>query len=265
MAENKKSVLLYCDIINTIEKLDNETAGELFKHYLRYVNDLDPKTENLLVEIAFEPIKQNLKRDLVKWETKKEGYSKAGKASAEAKRIKKEELTNVQRSSTKSTNVENVKTNSTNSTVKDNVNVIVTDTVKVKEIVINNNILLSSLDFQSKEIQQNEFNRISFSFWKLFKEVSKTKKTKNLDKATLEDWAKTVRLMIENDERTLEEIQSIYKFLKVDEFWQTNCQTIHKVRSSFEQLYLNSKKTNQSNGKQPRNISQERIDALKKW
>ena len=125
--------------------------------------------------------------------------------------------------------------------------------------------LLSSLDFQSKEIQQNEFNRISFSFWKLFKEVSKTKKTKNLDKATLEDWAKTVRLMIENDERTLEEIQSIYKFLKVDEFWQTNCQTIHKVRSSFEQLYLNSKKTNQSNGKQPRNISQERIDALKKW
>ena len=51
MAENKKSVVLYCDIIHTVEKLDNETAGKLFKHYLRYVNDLNPTTDDTIVSI----------------------------------------------------------------------------------------------------------------------------------------------------------------------------------------------------------------------
>lgn len=68
MATNKKSFLLYCDIIHTIEKLSDEQAGKLLKHILRYVNDQDPIAEDVLTEIAFEPIKQNLKRDLVKYE-----------------------------------------------------------------------------------------------------------------------------------------------------------------------------------------------------
>jgi hypothetical protein len=71
MAEQKKSVVMYCDIIHTVEKLDNETAGLLFKHYLRYVNDLDPKTDSVLVDLVFEPIKQNLKRDLIRWNERK--------------------------------------------------------------------------------------------------------------------------------------------------------------------------------------------------
>lgn len=79
MAEGKKSVLLYCDILHTVEQLDNETAGELFKHYLRYINDLNPETNNVLVKIAFEPIKQNLKRDLCKWESKQQEKSLNGR------------------------------------------------------------------------------------------------------------------------------------------------------------------------------------------
>jgi hypothetical protein len=49
---------------------------------LRYVNDQNPTTENPLVEIAFEPIKQQLKRDLVKFEDVKVKRSEAGKAGA---------------------------------------------------------------------------------------------------------------------------------------------------------------------------------------
>jgi hypothetical protein len=79
MADGKKSVLLYCDILHTIEQLDDATAGQLFKHYLRYINDLDPETENVLVKIAFEPIKQNLKRDLKKWEKAQEEKSLNGR------------------------------------------------------------------------------------------------------------------------------------------------------------------------------------------
>ena len=76
--KGKKSVLLHCDIIHTIEKLDDENAGLLFKHYLRYVNDQEPEAPNLLVEIAFEGIKQTLKRDLKSWEKTTESRSKAG-------------------------------------------------------------------------------------------------------------------------------------------------------------------------------------------
>ena len=68
MAKDKKGFLLYCDIIHTIEKLTDEQAGKLFKHVLRYVNDQEPVAEDMLIEIAFEPIKQTLKRDLQKYE-----------------------------------------------------------------------------------------------------------------------------------------------------------------------------------------------------
>jgi len=79
MAENKKSFLLYCDLIHTIEQLPNEKAGELFKHILRYVNDMHPKTDDLITKISFEPIKQQLKRDLISWEDKIKDKSTSGR------------------------------------------------------------------------------------------------------------------------------------------------------------------------------------------
>ena len=70
MAENKKSVLLYCDIIHTVKELSDEEEGILFKHYLAYINDQNPIPKDKLTQIVFEPIKQNLKRDLEKWKDK---------------------------------------------------------------------------------------------------------------------------------------------------------------------------------------------------
>ena len=70
MAANKTSFLLYCDIIHTVRKLPDEKAGQLFKHILAYVNDENPVAEDVIIEIAFEPIKQSLKRDLQKYEKK---------------------------------------------------------------------------------------------------------------------------------------------------------------------------------------------------
>lgn len=85
MANNKKSVLLYCDIIHTVEQLDDVDAGMLFKHYLRYINDQNPEPPSKLIQIVFEPIKQNLKRDLKKWEEKSNKRSSAGSIGAESK------------------------------------------------------------------------------------------------------------------------------------------------------------------------------------
>ena len=82
MAEEKKSFLLYCDVIHTVQKLSDEQAGVLFKHILAYVNDEYPECKDLITEVAFEPIKQSLKRDLVKWDEKKQKRSDAGKIGA---------------------------------------------------------------------------------------------------------------------------------------------------------------------------------------
>ena len=79
MAENKKSFILYCDLIHTIEKMPNEKAGELFKHILMYVNDKNPETDDLITNLTFEPIKQQLKRDLKKFEEVKEIKSNGGR------------------------------------------------------------------------------------------------------------------------------------------------------------------------------------------
>ena len=79
MAENKKGFILYCDLIHTIEQLPNEKAGELFKHILRYVNDQNPITDDLITNITFEPIKQQLKRDLKQWEESISNKSISGK------------------------------------------------------------------------------------------------------------------------------------------------------------------------------------------
>ena len=72
MAENKKSFILYTDLIHTLDKMPDDKAGALFKHILAYVNDKDPTTEDLIIELTFEPIKQQLKRDLRKYEFRAE-------------------------------------------------------------------------------------------------------------------------------------------------------------------------------------------------
>ena len=68
MARDKKSFLLYCDIVHTVNKLTDTKAGELFKFILSYVNDEEPSTDDLIIKLTFEPIKQALKRDLKKYE-----------------------------------------------------------------------------------------------------------------------------------------------------------------------------------------------------
>lgn len=132
MAEDKKSFILYSDILTLVEKLPDAKAGKLFKLIIDYVNDKNPVVEDLILQIAFEPIKMQLKRDLVKFESKKEQWSDAGKKSAEARRKKKEERG---KKTTELTNVKSVKKKSTDSTVtvNDTVTVTVTDSESKSE------------------------------------------------------------------------------------------------------------------------------------
>lgn len=88
--KEKKGFLLYADLDSTVQKLTNDQAGELFKMILLFVNDKNPTSENTIVDLVFGIIKQQLKRDLDKWEQKSEARKKAGaeggRASAEARK-----------------------------------------------------------------------------------------------------------------------------------------------------------------------------------
>jgi hypothetical protein len=124
MATGKKSFVLYCDLIHTITKMPSDKAGDLFKHILAYVNDENPITNDLIIELTFEPIKQQLKRDLDKWENEiKPQRSEAGRLgglkSGEARRSKLKQ---------NEANALNLKQNEANEAV--NVNVSVNDNVR---------------------------------------------------------------------------------------------------------------------------------------
>lgn len=120
MATDKKSFILYCDQKGVWDKLNNEQAGKLIKHIIAYVNDENPQTDDFITELAFEPIKQHLKRDLKKWEKQYDQRVEAGKKSAESR---KRNSTTVDDRSISST--DNVSVNGSvnvNATVNENVN-----------------------------------------------------------------------------------------------------------------------------------------------
>lgn len=70
--EGKNKVIVYADWISTFEELSDAEAGRLVKHFFRYINDKAPEPPNKIIRIAFEHIKQTLKRDLAAWKKKSE-------------------------------------------------------------------------------------------------------------------------------------------------------------------------------------------------
>jgi len=117
MAKDKKGFILYADQKELFDTLTEEQAGKLIKHIFAYVNDEDPESDDVLTKLAFIPIKQQLKRDLKKFEEIKEKRSEAGKKGMQSR-------WNDNKAITKDNNVIPVITK-----ITDNVNV----TVNVKE------------------------------------------------------------------------------------------------------------------------------------
>lgn len=193
MAQDKKSFVLYADLIHTVKKMSRQDAGELLLHILKYVNDENPETDNIIVDLTFEPIKHQFKRDLKKWEITLEKRSDAGKASAESRRVAKLN----QQNSTNPTHVESVQQTSTNPTVNvtDTVTVTVTDTViKKKEDIVARKLKFSSTLQPFLETYGKEFLNDFYKYW-TEPNISNSKFKKELEKTwdlerRLGTWAK---------------------------------------------------------------------------
>lgn len=118
MAKNKKSFILYCDQQGVFNKLPDEIAGKLIKHIFAYVNDENPPCDDLLLSIAFEPIKTQLKRDLVKYEDYIEKQSVNGSKGGRPKKANETQKTQAFFEEPKKADTDNV-TDNDNENVKE--------------------------------------------------------------------------------------------------------------------------------------------------
>jgi len=179
MAEDKKGFLLYADYEELFDELPDEIAGKLIKHIIKYVNDKNPISDNAFVKVAFIPIKRQLKRDLEKYEVKREQWSDAGKKSAEVRKLKREQALNDVL--TESTNVKSVATEST--------------------VNVNGNVSVNVNDINNKA------NALEFDlFWNLYnKKVDKVKCLKVWNKIN----SKEIPLILDRAKIYIETTQEI--------------------------------------------------------
>jgi hypothetical protein len=194
MAKDKKSFLIYCDLIHTVKKLSKEDAGELFLHMLEYTNDLEPQTENVIVDIVFESIKQQLKRDLKAYEKSLEDRSINGRMGnlkrwntdlyndvvSEVKTIEEAESIAIHRKSSPPDSKRSLTIASI--AVKDNVN----DNVSVN---VNNNTLVPKLAVSvDKDLFKIDFDKLIIHF----NEIT-GKKTRTIPKKAKDQFIKRLK------------------------------------------------------------------------
>ncbi len=125
MAIGKKSFILYTDQYSVIKQLPDDVAGKLLKTIYAYVNDENPQVDDLLLKIAFEPIKQQMKRDLKQWEETTESRSVTGRLGG----IKSGEIRRKQKEANEANALK-----SKQKEANEAVNVTVNDNVTVNEI-----------------------------------------------------------------------------------------------------------------------------------
>ncbi|HEY6143761.1 MAG TPA: DUF6291 domain-containing protein [Flavobacterium sp.] len=83
-----KKFSLKQDLIHAVSQMPDNKAGKLFKHILYFVNDKSVISNDLVINLMFEPIKEYLLEEIEKEKAFKEHCREAGKKSAEAKKNK---------------------------------------------------------------------------------------------------------------------------------------------------------------------------------
>jgi len=166
MAENKKTIVVYSDWEEYFTDLSDDEAGKLIKHFFKYINDKNPELNDRFLEMAFKPIKNQLKRDLVKWEETKKKRADAGrlggKASGESRK----------QTETNEANASSFKQTETNEADNDKCNnvldVTVNDILLEKEAKVNiherKKLFYDSL-IPFAKVYEKEMLRDFFEYW----------------------------------------------------------------------------------------------------
>lgn len=199
MAKGKKSFVLYADIKHTFEELTDEQAGKLIKHIISYVNDEDPQTDDFVIRLAFAPIKQQLKRDLKKYEERAERSRNNGKKGGRKKNPK--EPSGFQNNPDEPKEPDS---GNDNDSVSGNDNVTVNDKSKVYDQAVHNTCKVCLRYFPEHLHPKNQSQK--------------------------NNWLDTVNKLHRIDGIPYDTICEIVKWAREDEFWSGNFLSITKLR-----------------------------------
>ncbi len=97
------------------------------------------------------------------------------------------------------------------------------------------------------ELKNSDFNNpiffeITISFYELFKHnLTEAKISTTRIEKSKGIWIDSIRLLIENDKFTKEDLREVFEFLKVNSFWKENILSTSKLREKFEKLLFASR------------------------
>lgn len=118
-----------------------------------------------------------------------------------------------------------------------------------KEQLTKNNTLMSNANASDVTDLNKPYFEISKAFYQLFKNNADKLEVKwsHLDNAKADNFIQPLRLLIESDKRTIEDLRLVWKFLQADEFWMPNIQSSAKLRKNFDQLITKAKQHGKEN------------------
>lgn len=122
----------------------------------------------------------------------------------------------------------------------------------------NDNILMSDVDESTLDDSTRSYFKIAHSFWSLIRKnlESLNLGTTTIDGAKFDTWVDPIRLLVERDKRSLEEIREVYAFIRDDEFWIKQIRSTEKLRKKkdgepyFDKMLLLSRSNGRKKGSQ---------------
>lgn len=101
-------------------------------------------------------------------------------------------------------------------------------------------------DLEKNDIPADELEyfKIAQSFRELFLGNLKSIKARliNVERATYGKWVDPIRLMMQNDDVTVEDLRDVWKFLDKHPFWSANVQSTSKLRDKFQTIHSQLKR-----------------------
>jgi len=120
----------------------------------------------------------------------------------------------------------------------------------------NKELILSKVDISTLDPSIKKYYQIAISFWELVKSNLKEVNISNseIENAKFTTWVDPIRLLMEKDNRTIEEFREIFQFLQKNDFWKEQIRSTAKLRKKnkdgityFEALLTISRNEQQRN------------------
>lgn len=112
---------------------------------------------------------------------------------------------------------------------------------------------MSEVDLDDVPDEEKEFFTLAEHFRKMFGANLKAinARTVNIENAKYGKWVDPIRLMMETDMVSTEQLREIYKFLRFHHFWSANVQSTEKLRQKFQTIHTQLRKDESKGNTKP--------------